>query len=135
MTQTNVSDVPYLYLPLVDPYLTMVTGPAESSAGDPVLFSIAVRNLFGGLKSVGGDTFTLEYAGPEENGKASLSLSDNNDGSYTIRVTFTKSGLHLIYVKVTVDQIHIGGSPLSIFTSRKKNTCGSSSVLPLFSKP
>jgi len=75
-------------------------------AGAEGLFQIQARDRFGNRRTVGGDPFSVNFAGPMS---FSPTVVDNNDGTYSIRYTTIMCGSYT--VSINLDGKPLPGSP------------------------
>ena len=90
----------------------MLNGEIEGLAGEPMKVDLQAKNSLNAIKSVGGDTFTVDYAGPETSKPQDLKIVDNNNGTYSVHFKLSKSGLHILSIKS--NGIHLSNSPVAV---------------------
>ena len=122
------------YLALIHPAVTCATrsiatpnaaSPGHSlelaTAGVQAEFTITAKDLYGNLKTDGGERFMVRFTGIDT---ASGVITDNQDGSYRVLYTLTKSGTY--DASIVFGATGISGSPFRIHTQPARRNIGNS---------
>lgn len=89
------------------------------NVGEKVTFFIQTRNKNGLNNNSGGDEFEIACMGPSE--LTDLTITDTNNGKYTISFTPTATGIYEfdIAIMTVIGKEPIGNTPVKITTTRK----------------
>jgi hypothetical protein len=90
-----------------------INSPVELLTADDIVapFQLAAFDRYGNRKMVGGDKIIVNIIQVESNQPRNSLIEDFDDGDYRVYYNCTVSGMYL--VSVTIDTVHISGSPFS----------------------